>query len=406
MKSTSWTKSKEKEKEEPLEDDGAQDSGNPIRTTWYFWVFVVVLVTGGLTYVVWEYLESQYVLTSGRVVRPAVDVRAPAQGTVSSVHVSEGASVENGQLLLALNNDTLQSNLADKQSEYDRLKQELQSLQNTDIDPALKTKVSSARRSVMQLQSNLKNKRLQLERLHGKRGDLNEKMQGLENLYLLEAISEPEYREVETEYEEVKTQLNETKSTVSSLESELKEAKKNVQQLNESIEYHREMREQNIQKKKKLLDQKKQELEWTRKRLENLKIKAPRDGIVTNIYRNENEEVAKHETVLSLSSSRKQWIVAYVPVKKFPSLRHEQPAVIKILGDQKKTLAGTVDLRTSPHTSDESGSAIPRGQRSQSDLEYDLVPVRVNLKPSDVTLRSGMVVRIRIELDRSYFTWF
>jgi len=125
MKSTSWNKSKEKEKQEALEEDAAQDSGNPLRTTWYFWVFVVLLVAGAVTYAVWGYLESRYVLTSGRVVRPTTDVRAPEDGTVSSVHVSDGASVEKGQLLVRLKNTTLQSKRVYKKAKYRRIKQEL-----------------------------------------------------------------------------------------------------------------------------------------------------------------------------------------------------------------------------------------------------------------------------------------
>jgi multidrug resistance efflux pump len=319
--------------------------------------------------------------------------------------VSEGASVENGQLLVRLKNTTLQSKRADKKAEYRRIKQELKSLRSTEIDPELKTDVTSARRSVMQLQSRLEGKRLQLKRLRSKRSDLDERMKRVQNLYLLEAVSEQEYREVQSSYEDVDTQVKETTSTVASLESELKEAKKTVKQMNESIAYHRSRRKRNIQEKERVMKQVKEQLEWLRKGLERLKVRAPRDGVVTNIHRYKDESVARHETMLTLSSEQNQWIVAYVPVKKYSVLQHGQPVAINVLGDQKR-LGGVVDLRRSPHASGTSEASDPGWKGSPSDLEYDTVPVRVNLKKSDVTLRSGTVVRVRISLNDTYFTWF
>ncbi len=406
MKSTSWNKSKERDKQEPLEENGANESGGSLRTTWYFWVFVGLIAVGAISYLVWSYLESQYVLTTGRVVGQTTEVRAEEDGEISTVHVSEGASVEQNQLLITLENNTLRSKYQEKQAEFEEAKQRLQTLKRSGIDPELQTKISSARQSIRQLQSRQEVKELQLKRLRQKRQDLKEKVGRFENLYMMEAVSTPEYREVQSKYEDMNSQVNELETTISGLESELKEQKNTLQKLKASVEYHRKKRKQRIREKQQTVKHKKQAVKSFEKTLERLTVRAPRRGIVQNVRRNEGEQVGKHETLLILGSSQNKWIIAYIPVQKYPVIYHGQSVRVEILGDRTNTLEGEVDLRRSPLGSDESKTVETPLARSPSDLESRMVPVRINLKQPSVALRSGMVVRLRISLKKTYFTWF
>ncbi len=406
MKGTSWNKSRKEKQEEPQRAESTKKSKDPLRTTWYFWVFVGCIVLFGLAYMAYSYLESRYVISTGRIIHPAVQVRASTGGTITTVHVSEGTPVRENDLLLTLQNGVIQSELQQKKSAYEQSKQELQGLKNMELDPERNNRVTSSRRSVVQVTSRLDEKKLELKRLREQQEELNDKLERFEKLYLLEAVSRPEFLEVQSKYDDLTSRFKVTRSTFSSLKSELENVEQTVSQTKKSITHQKKKKKQKINEQQAVVKQKKHELEKIRRMREQLNIRAPRDGMIQQVMRGEQEHVSEHEPLLSITLQEEQWIQAYVPVQKYPALEHGEPARITVVGNRNLTLTGTVNLRRSARTDERSFTSLDQWKNSPLNLEYEVVPVRIDLKHPEKQLRPGMIVHVRISLETEFFNWF
>lgn len=400
MRSSSWNKSKKADQRSSSNENSSQ-SKSSFRTTWFFWAGIGLFFVAVLSYLTWRYLESKYVMTTGRVIRPTSEIRATTEGKIDALHVSEGEFVEKDQLLFTLGSGKLQSKIKEQKTDYQIAREELQALQNTEVDPKLQQKVASARQKFRKIKFRLERKKLKLKRFKRKRGDLNKKIKNLEKLYMMEIVSRNEFRDMQFDFEEVKLKQKELHSVINQLKSELKNERKTKKQMEKLISREKKKRTQKINRKKAAVSKKRERLKELRELLDQLNIRAPRDGVVLNIKRRERASVSKNEHVLSVGSNDKQWIRSHVPAQKFSLLNHGDKAVVRIVGSGEKTYRGIVDLNSSTHGPAQQAQAGYQMENSPYDLENKTIPIRVNLNKKNKKLRSGMVVRVRIPLTTS-----
>ena len=112
--------------------EGRETARRPDFVPWYkrirwIGVFILLLIVG--VFVLWYYMSSAWIITTGHVVYPETTIESQARGRVDQIFVSEGTAVSKGDTVIQLRNETVQSTLdelrhlhQERQEQYRRAK--------------------------------------------------------------------------------------------------------------------------------------------------------------------------------------------------------------------------------------------------------------------------------------------
>lgn len=121
--------------------------------------------------------------------------------------------------------------------------------------------------------------------------------------------------------------------------------------------------------------------------LEDAKIKAPKDGIVTAVNVSEGELISTGMPLVTVTADIDPWVSFDIPETELDKLREGQKINLKIPAYEGETFKGVVS-----NISEKPGFAVKKATNKNGDFDIVSYAVKIDIKPSKHKLYSGMTV--------------
>lgn len=357
---------------------------------WFFVVLGLILLAG-MGYWYWE---SQWIMTTGRMMFQQAYITSPLKGRVASIHVREGDTVKQGQVLVKLDDWEIQSELKKVQAAEEQARARLRLFESIGLDPASRMHLlqseehyTVARHEYHEAQADLDKARINFEHMQ-------QVQDRTKRLYLLQALTIGEWEQSTLEFETVQAEFLAVEARLAKAAAAMQGAKALWDQELKAYRHEREKTKNNLALLRLDVQQAEADVESVRSQLSELEVTAAQAGIVSWLPRTVGEVVDHNDTVVGLMDPKEVWAEAYVEGDVFSEISPDQEAWVKIKGVSDDYLEGYVAmLYPSQRRTEDIFRVGPDKARSPSHLPQLAHPVKVLLRdPLPPNVRQEMIV--------------
>jgi len=357
----------------------------------WFFVGLALILLGGLGYWYWE---SQWIMTTGRMMFQQAYITSPLKGRVSSLHVQEGDSVKQGQLLVKLDDWEIQSELKKVQAVEDQARARLKLFESIGVDPASRLRLLKGEDQHIRARHEYHEAQADLDKVQLSLDHVDQVQERAKRLYLLQALTIGEWEQSTLDFETVQAEYLAVEARLAKAAAAMQGAKALWNQEQAAYTHEREKTKNDLALLRLDVQQAVADVESVKSQLRELAVTAPQAGIVSWLPRTVGEVVDHNDTVVGLMDPEHAWAEAYVEGDVFSEIHPNQEAWVKIKGLSDEYLEGYVAmLYPSQRRSEDTFRVGPDKARSPSHLPQLAHPVKVLLRaPLPPNVRQEMIV--------------
>ena len=298
-------------------------------------VVIVVVILAGIFIYSSDAQKDEAQIVQGSIETEVTDLNSKIAGNVAAVYVKEGDSVSKGDVLVQIDSTTIEAKLAQAQGARAAAQAQAEKARNgargEEIAKA-KAAYDYARKSYDRMK----------------------------NLLAEEAISQATFDQVEAQYIAAKETYDMAQSGA---------------------------RYEDIAAANALVVQANGAVSEATGYLEDAKIKAPKDGVVTAVNVSEGQLISTGMPLITVTANIDPWVSFDIPETELKKLKEGQKVQLKIPAYENVKFEGTVT-----NISEKPGFAVKKATNKNGDFDIVSYGVKVEIKPSKYKLYSGMSV--------------
>ncbi|RMF86861.1 MAG: HlyD family secretion protein [Nitrospinota bacterium] len=361
-------------------------------------LLLVLLIGIAALFAYYWYWQHGWIITTGRIVATQIRISSPLTGRITLISVREGEEVEQGQLLVKLDDTGLKAELTRAEIRLAQARSRLQAWQQMDLDPSLQIRVAAAQRDLDLAEERYRKALAMEEKADLLRKQAQKDKERAERLFLLRAITRAQWEQALLDWKTAQASYAAAQAERSEAEAAVQGARRLLAQAKAAIRHFRQQREKEAELLRLAVEEATAQVAEARSRLQQTVIYAPRSGRVLGIDRQVGEVVDPNDVILTLIDPQETWIEAYVSGAELSTLHDKQPVLFSIEGGRPQKYRGQIRLPSPPPSPLEHPLRVgPQRVRSPSRLPAFLYPVKIvftdTLPPE---IRPEMFVRIWI----------
>ena len=298
--------------------------------------------------------DTGVITASGTIESLNITVSSKLAGQVKLISVKEGDKVKKGDLLAEIDHELLDIQLRQAEANVEGANAQLKLL----ISGARKEDVRSAQEQVTQAKTNLDQAKTDRDRMKA--------------LYETNTITKKQYDDAVSRYEITLAQYNTSKENLQKVKNIIRP---------EEIENARANVKRNIAS-----------ADLLRQNIEDCKIYAPSDGIISKKFVEEGEIVSPSSSLLKISDLQTVNLVIYVTETELAKVKLGQKADIKIDSYKDKNYEGKI-IFISPEA-----EFTPKNIQTQDERTKMVFAVKIEINNPQFELKPGMPADAKIVL--------
>lgn len=308
---------------------------NNLGTTILVGVVIAVAILSGIFIYSTDAQKDEEQVVQGSVETEVTDLNSKIAGNVATVFVKEGDSVKKGDVLVQIDSTTIEAKLAQAEG----AKAAAQAQASKAHNGARSEEVAKAKAAYDYAQKSYDR---------------------MKNLLAEEAISQATFDQVEAQYIA---------------------AKETYDMAREGARY------EDVNAANALVEQANGAVSEVYGYLEDAKIKAPRDGVITAVNVSEGELISTGMPLITLTANIDPWVSFDIPETELKKLKEGQKVDLKIPAYENEKFVGTVS-----NISEKPGFAVKKATNKNGDFDIVSYAVKVEIKANKHKLYSGMTV--------------
>ncbi|MGP1569501.1 MAG: HlyD family secretion protein [Eubacteriales bacterium] len=308
---------------------------NKLGSTILIGVVVAVFILAGIFIYSADAEKEEEQIVQGSIETEVTDLNSKIAGNVATVFVKEGDNVKKGDVLIQIDSTTLEAKLSQAKGAQAAAQAQATKARNG----ARSEEVAKAKAAYDYAQKSYDR---------------------MKNLLAEEAISQATFDQVEAQYIAAKETYD--MATEGARYEDVNAANAMVQQATGAVSE-------------------------VNGYLEDAKIKAPKDGVVTAVNVSEGELISTGMPLITVTANIDPWVSFDIPETELDKLKQGQKLDLKIPAYGDSVFEGTVT-----NISEKPGFAVKKATNKNGDFDIVSYSVKVEIKPSKHKLYSGMTV--------------
>lgn len=308
---------------------------NQLGTAILVGVIVAVVILAGIFIYSADAEKNEEQIVQGSIETEVTDLNSKIAGNIAAVYVKEGDSVKKGDVLVQIDSTTIEAKLAQAQGARAAAQAQAEKARNG----ARGEEIAKAKAAYDYAQKSYER---------------------MKNLLAEEAISQATFDQVEAQYIAAKETYDMAQSGA---------------------------RYEDIEAANALVMQANGAVSEATGYLEDAKIKAPKDGVVTAVNVSEGQLISTGMPLITVTANIDPWVSFDIPETQLSKLKEGQKVKLRVPAYENVEFDGTV-----ANISEKPGFAVKKATNKNGDFDIVSYAVKVEIKPSKHKLYSGMSV--------------